>query len=81
MTTTRKVLVERGGDHTVHELDCNWIAGRVNKRGLVVEDYYDEVPANRVPANAHRCSWCAPGFDPTRQPDVPRMTSGGTVSR
>ena len=58
MANTRTMLLWRGHRRTVHELDCPFITRRVNN-GLVLEDQYDEVRIEDVPADAHRCFFCA----------------------
>src|SRR3954453_22879739 len=75
MATTRKVLVWRGPQRTVHELACPFITRRVNN-GLVLEEHYDEVPVSEVPVDAPRCFHCAASTSA-----APGCTGGSSAGR
>jgi hypothetical protein len=62
---TRTVWLWRGPARTVHELDCRFLTRRVNN-GLRLEDQYEQVSADQVPVEAHRCRHCAPRVDSRR---------------
>jgi hypothetical protein len=63
--TSGTVLLRRWNPRTVHELGCSFITRRVNN-GLVLKDQYEEVHLDEVPADAPRCSFCAPRVDGRR---------------
>jgi hypothetical protein len=67
LSVRRTVLINRGrGKATIHEHSCSFITRRINN-GLRLEDKYEEIAVDQVPANAVTCHWCAAPVDPRRQ--------------